>query len=232
MLRVNSADRLVDLAKHKDLPGLYSAHRVSADVSEARHGGGVESAELLPSLLAGGGAAAAGSPGRRGRRCRTAPSGGFAAAAAVVGLGGPDATEGGCLPFGLSRWRRTKKSATVDFTNQVLSSAEGVRGRPERRPRSILRKPSQENGGEGSEEEAMRAARRATSRVRFASTVSVAKVSIVRLKDDSPKRPTSRARLCEGMGGSNVAATAIRAALQQHSSEDPEESPSEFEATL
>mmetsp|Transcript_101297 Transcript_101297/g.253960 ORF Transcript_101297/g.253960 Transcript_101297/m.253960 type:complete len:212 (-) Transcript_101297:255-890(-) len=186
---------------------------ISADYAAPQSSNDPAATEILPTLLTCNPRHAfADNIGRRERRCTTAPSKVFAAAAAVVPVA-PDAViERGCLPFGflglgLSK-RGTKKSATVDFTNQVLLSSD-----IERRPRSILRQPGQVCSG-----------RRATSRVRFAPTVSVAEVSIVKMKDEKrgKRRKSRQATSCEGLTMSEPPREGVATSEQEHGSEDLE----------
>jgi len=114
----------------------------------------------------------------------------------------PELPEGGCLPFGLSFRRRRQRAMTIDFsvqdrTVQQMKTSPATCGN-ERGPRSILRRPTVP-GQDGDREPS---SSRPRSRVRFANTVSVARVSIVQLKDDdsSPKRHRGRARTCDDAG--------------------------------
>jgi len=220
MFQLQTVDAIIAFghSKHRSAAGVGGILNSSMDDLSTSQTN--QAAELLPSLLSSSaGAGAGGGPAavseRRQRRCKTAPSGGLLAAVEE-----PEVGEGGCLPFGfsglgLSRWRRTKKCATVDFANQVIPGHPSLRNSSvigaERRPRSILRRPSQDlRGGSSEEEAAARAARRARSRVRFSSTVSVAKVSIVKIKDESPKRPRRRSKSCEGSAEADAAVLALR----------------------
>mmetsp|Transcript_115362 Transcript_115362/g.288290 ORF Transcript_115362/g.288290 Transcript_115362/m.288290 type:complete len:241 (-) Transcript_115362:260-982(-) len=228
MFEFGASDTLANLAERQERPTIYKLRCFSMDNLGMQQSNS-QAPEFLPRLLGCSTKTAdTDNLGRRERRCKTAPSSRFTVAEGVV-LTEPDVVEGGCLPFGnipgfgFSRWRRTKKSATVDFANKVITSSDN-----ERRPRSILRKTKQDRRGDDSEEEEeARAVRRATSRVRFAPTVSVAKVSIVKIKDESPRRHKNRrAKFHDGVAKPEGVATSPKAALQQLSSEEDFDLPS------